>query len=95
MAISESELKKKIKAYIDKEGSGYKNWYAGITSDPKRRLEEHGVKALGVYGWANTVDVARRVEEYLIGLGCDGAPGGGDKDSKAVYAYKKTKDTTP
>jgi len=98
MAKSESVIKKEMKEYIDKDRGAYRTWYVGITSHPERRLfDEHGVekKAWWIYRWAYSVDAARRVEEYFIKLGCDGAPGGGDKDSRAVYAYKKTKNTNP
>lgn len=99
MVKSESEIKRDIKVYIDKEGSPYRTWYVGITNDPKHRLfNEHGVEEKNswcIYREASSVEVARRVEDYFITLGTDGAPGGGDEDSKWVYAYRKTSYTNP
>lgn len=101
MATSEEAIKKKIKEHIDKEGSGYPAWYAGISNDAERRLfDEHGVprekgKAWYIWDTASSNAVARRVEQYLIGLGCDGAAGGGEEDANMVYAYKKTASTDP
>jgi hypothetical protein len=97
MAKSKEEIKKEIKAHIAKEGSGYKNWYVGITNDVNRRLhKEHNVpekNAWFITRPANSVEEAREIEEYFHDLGCDGAGGGGDEDSEIVYAYKKTSNT--
>lgn len=98
MAISESELKSQIKEYIEEKGGPYTAWYVGITNDPERRLfGEHGVHKEGtwVHGEATSNAVARRVEQYFMRLGCDGAPGGGEEGAKVVYAYKKTASTDP
>ena len=33
-----------IREHTDKEGSGYRNWYCGITDDPDQRLfNDHNV----------------------------------------------------
>jgi len=100
MAKSLMVLRRKILEHIARDGSPYESWYVGITSDPERRLfDEHGVDRTAKKWWTydefTSVDLARRVEKYFIEQGCDGEPGGGDEESKFVYAYKKTKDTNP
>lgn len=99
MAYSEHEIRRDIKAHIEKEGSTFSTWYAGITDDIDRRLfGEHCVDRLNgwyIYRAAASAEVARRVEEFFHGLGCDGEKGGGGPDSKIVYAYKKTATTSP
>ena len=96
---SEAEIKAEMKAYIDKRGGPYSSWYAGIAADPKDRLfSDHGVdkdNGAWIFRTSSTADEARRVEEYLIALGCDGGGGGGDAATKAIYAYKKTPNTNP
>lgn len=100
MATSESDIKKELKAHIDKEGSAYSKWYVGITNDSDRRLEEHNVDTAKGKSWwitrtASTDEISRRVEQYFIDMGTDGGEGGGDENSKTVYAYKKTSTTNP
>ncbi len=99
MAMSEIALRRKIIDFIARYPDPA-NCYVGITSDLERRLfREHGVDRAArkgyTHGEATSNAVARRVEQYFINLGCDGEPGGGDEESKFVYAYKKTKDTNP
>jgi len=37
--------------------------------------------------------IARQVEKYFHLRGCQGGPGGGDRDTRFVYAYKITRTT--
>ena len=91
MADGEEQIKSYIGNFIG--GIGYSSWYVGISGDPSVRLfnEHHVDKESGrwIFRWAISVDIARCIEKYFIDMGTDGAPGGGDRDSKAVYAYKK------
>lgn len=70
---------------------GY-GWYAGVTSDPERRLfQEHWVKkrdGAWIYGAADSDSDARDVERHLFEIGCSGDSGGGDSNSVYVYAYR-------
>jgi len=97
MATKET-IKREIKAHIDKEGSGYQNWYVGIATDPEDRLfNDHKVTEKN--GWyifrhAESSVIAREIEEYFIEtVGTAGGQGGGDSLTKSVYAYKKTSNT--
>lgn len=87
-----------ILQYIQDWGGGYSAWYVGIASKPKQRLfNDHNVPEKGSAGWifrtCNSSQEAREVEQYFLSLGCDGGDGGGDYDTKSVYAYKKTSQT--
>ncbi len=96
---TEDEIKREMKEYIDRNGGASASWYAGIAADPRNRLfSDHGVdkdNGAWIFRTSSTADEARRVEEYLIALGCDGGGGGGDAATKAIYAYKKTPKTDP
>ncbi|MDD5489629.1 MAG: hypothetical protein PHP25_03045 [Candidatus Moranbacteria bacterium] len=84
-----------IKGHADSEGSGYGNWYCGIATDPDTRLfNDHNVpKGEGKAWWikrnAGSSQTARDTEDYLLRLGFDGNPGGGDYSTIHIYAYKK------
>lgn len=88
-----------ICAHIQKQGSGFSSWYAGITEDVKERLfVDHGVSEKN--GWwihrkAMSSNNARAIEKALLDSGCDGGGGGGDDDATHVYAYLKTANTDP
>jgi len=98
-AKSAQQAYDEIVAHIGKQGGEYTNWYCGIASDPEDRLfNEHKVPrkdSWWIYCQCHNTDDARTVENALIKLGCDGAPGGGDKSTIYVYAYLKTAVTNP
>jgi len=99
MAMTTQEIIHDFDSHMKQEGNGYRNWYVGITSDPRARLfDEHQVSETN--GWwifrtATTTDSARAVEDHFLALGCDGGPGGGDTRTRCVYAYRKTFNTAP
>ena len=86
-----------ILAHIHREGSGYNNWYVGITNDIRKRLfGDHNVSEKDswyIYRTASSSEIARRVEKYFLNLGLDGGDGGGDDTSRIVYAYRITLNT--
>ncbi len=92
MASQEKQqLATEIKNHIEKEGSGYKNWYVGITNDIDKRLfGDHCVskQSWWIHREARNSAEAREIEEYFFGKGCQGDTGGGDNSTKYVYAYK-------
>ena len=95
--VSELDARIEMKAFIDRARAPYGEWYVGITADPDSRLEEHGVQDDDWYivRRLGSAEAARRVEDSLLKLGCDGGAGGGDEASTAVYAYWKRGHTEP
>ena len=93
----ELDARIEMKAFVDRARAPYTEWYVGITDDPDDRLREHGVQSddWWIVRRLGSAEVARRVEEFLRKLGCDGGPGGGDETSTAVYAYWKRGHTQP
>jgi hypothetical protein len=86
-----------IDAYIKKHGGGYPAWYVGIAADPRQRLfTDHSVTEKGGlwihYDCGNDA-TARRVEQAFLNAGCKGGGGGGDQNTRYVYAYKITPST--
>lgn len=55
----------------------YPSWTIGITDDPNRRRREHSNPARWHQWYAVTETSARKVEDYFLGKGMRGAPGGG------------------
>lgn len=73
----------------------YATWYVGIASNPEARLfSEHRVNKLTdkwIYSGALDELHARSAESVLLNYyGFDGGVGGGDNNTRYVYAYKKT-----
>jgi hypothetical protein len=74
-------------------GIAYKGCYVGITKDVKSSLfGDHDVSEKGgtwIYRTASSDSAARDIEQHFFVAGMDGDGGGGDEESKIVYAYKK------
>jgi hypothetical protein len=96
-AVAELDARIEMKAFVDRARAPYSHWYVGIAADPEERLSEHAVREddWWVVRRLDSADAARRVEGFLLKLGCDGGPGGGDEASTAVYAYWKRRHTEP
>ena len=100
MAKTEAEIKAYIKNYIDQNGADYPSWYVGIAENPKDRLiKGHKVDIDNdpwIFSTAESTDTARRIEQYFVEiLKTDGGTGGGDENTRSVYAYKKSSNTDP
>ena len=97
MAKSKQEIIDDITNHF--KSKAYKDCYAGITSNVEDRLfGDHNVsKENGhwIYRSASSDSVAREIEQHFLDKGMDGGSGGGDEDSKIVYAYKKTTTSKP
>jgi hypothetical protein len=94
---AEFDARIEIKAFIDRARAPYKDWYVGVAADPDERLKEHGLREDDWYVVRRLADAetARRLEDFLLKLGCEGGPGGGDEESTAVYAYWERGHTEP
>jgi hypothetical protein len=83
-----------IEDHIANCGGSYNDWYCGIASDPRQRLfSDHNVdekKDAWIFRVCENETTARNVERYFLGKGCRGDEGGGDWQTKYVYAYKIT-----
>lgn len=100
MAKTEAEIKAFIKNYIDQNGGDYPSWYVGIAENPKDRLiKGHEVDIDDdewIFSTAESADAARSIEQYfVVFLRTDGGRGGGDENTRSVYAYKKSAHTNP
>lgn len=92
--LSQDELRiiSEIKNYASNHPSYWKDWYIGIASDPEQRLFiEHSVNKetdAWIYSICQNCNSARNVEQYLIEtLKTKGDLGGGDDNTKYIYAY--------
>jgi len=98
-AIPAQRAYDQIVARINKQGSDYCAWYAGIAADWQRRLFEHHRVPRNDPSWITrecfSANLAREVEEALLELGCDGGRDAGGDDTVHVYAYLKSAQTTP
>lgn len=78
--------------HINQCGGSYRDWYAGIASDPKERLfSGHGVNKetdAWIHRPCGSEDVARDIERHFLAKGCQGDEGGGDYRTAHFYAYK-------
>lgn len=99
MAKTAQQALAEITAHIKKQGGAYSDWYCGITSNLENRLYgDHKVPKKNHWSITRLCEdsaSARAVEKALLDLGCDGGEGGGDEDSRIVYAYLKTSITNP
>lgn len=89
------QIADEIMKHVKKHGGTLTTWYIGITDDPKRRGGEHNALGSPTWGHAQCASSsdARTIENYFLGLGMSGGPGGGDTASKYVYVYQKSRST--
>lgn len=97
---SEFDARLNIRAFIDRLGRPYEEWYAGTAADARGRLIGHHMVD-EVSGWwiveeLASAESARKIEESLVKAGCKGGVGDGSGDAATqVYAYLKGADTNP
>jgi hypothetical protein len=88
-----------IKSFIQQRGGSYEDFYVGISKNAARRLFGDHCVELNEPTWifinAENAATARAVEIHFLVLGCEGGSGGGDDESKFVYAYQMTRLTKP
>jgi hypothetical protein len=106
---SELDARMEMRAFVERAKAPMREWYIGVTADPERRLEAHGLQDSDwwIARRLGDPDKARRVAEALLKLGCDGSvepavpegeEGAEEEDegpAAAVYAYWKRGHTTP
>ena len=94
---TKAEIIQQIADYVRQCGGSYSQWYSGIAADSRARLfNDHNVDEKNgnwIFRGCASSDEARAVEDYFIGKGMKGGPGGGDSSTKSVYAYKITGST--
>jgi hypothetical protein len=94
MAKTRAEITREMEDHVRSRGGAYSSWYVGVATDPEQRLfNDHNVSrenGYWIYRWCANSSDARGIEDYFIRKGMQGGPGGGDKDTSAVYAYKIT-----
>ena len=92
MMMGKEEIIKGIDAHIKKFGRNFNEWYVGIASNPYDSLfRDHNVKKFRdewIFRSAPNSKAAREVEKHFIRNGTLGGSGGGDGNSRFVYAYK-------
>lgn len=92
MANDKNTIIAAITSYVAKNGGLCSEWYAGIAANAKQRLfNDHAVRESSdawIYHPCGTSDAARDIENALFKLGMKGGPGGGDKATDFVYAYR-------
>lgn len=86
-----------IENHVRQCGGQPREWYVGIASDVRHRLfVDHNVNEKNdawIHRDCATDTAARSVENYFHNRGYDGGPGGGDRTTRHVYAYRKTSST--
>jgi len=103
---SELDARIEIKAFVDRARAPYSEWYVGVTADPGRRIEEHGLQESDWYIVKRLADAeaaAHVAQSLLQKLECDGSSTeirGEEEEEPAgpatsVYAYWKRGHTTP
>ena len=93
MTYTAAEIIAAIEAFVDARGGEWWSWYIGIAADAEDRLfSDHKVrksKDAWICKEASTSRVARKVEAYLIKEhNAQGGSGGGDENTRTVYAYQ-------
>lgn len=81
MMPSESQLISEIESIVVTCPS----WTIGMTDDPDRRRRGHGNPVRWQQWYAVTETSARKVEDYFLGKGMRGAPGGGISPNSDVW----------
>jgi hypothetical protein len=96
-ATVEQTVMAEVNGHIAKCGGGYSAWYVGIAADPRQRLfTDHCVSEKGdawIFRDCGNDTTARRIEQAFLNAGCKGGDGGGDRNTRFVYAYKITSTT--
>lgn len=88
MSNTRMAILRRFERLVAEHDANWRNWYAGITNDPARRLRQQRAKQL-VFETATSARSARKIEAVLLSYGCRGGTGGGLDDSRYVYVYHR------
>ena len=93
VAYTKRQIVGDLAAYVRFHGGNFSGWYVGISANPRTRLfDDHRVRARSdkwIFRAARDAVSARAVEGCCIRtMSTQGGAGGGDCDSRFVYAYK-------
>src|SRR5262249_47776653 len=94
---TKQQIIRDIDSHMQKYSTSNSGWYVGIATDAKQRLfVDHRVdekNGTWIYAAADTSEIAREIEKAYHDAGCKGGPGGGDYNTRMVYAYVITSST--
>lgn len=99
-AKSRSLIIEEVEEHVLKNGSDFREWYVGVTADPKTRLfSQHRLKRTGD-AWISRRAIdgpqAREVAGYFVSVrNAKGGAGASDVDGEYFYAYKIKAHTRP
>ena len=103
LLLSVESIFKKIRGFLGEDSSLYSNWYVCTERYEnrlkKRLFDEHRVhkNRPDGYGWffVHCTEVAQKVREKLVSIGCDSCDNQEDEEAKYIYVYRKTSGTKP
>jgi hypothetical protein len=97
MTPKQEQIINAFNAYIGAPSALYSEWYVGVAVDPRDRLfNGHAIREqtdAWIHDTCSSSREAREIEQYFIGRGMRGGPGGGDATTRSVYAYKVARHT--
>ena len=89
---------KRIETYMSKFDGDYSDWYVGIAKDLDEELFKlHRVEENGIWisFGADTDEIAKKIEGYLLDKKTDGNPVQLEEDVRVVCVYMKNAQTNP
>ena len=93
MSMVEKEVMEKIEEYVAKKGGQHREWYLGISSDPKKALsQKHNVdleKDYWFFKFATDIIEAKRIQDKMLMSGFDGEKVSNDPKATGVFVYRK------
>lgn len=101
MIYSVQQIKFDIYSYIKELESEFEDWYIGISSNPKTKMQaEHNVNEaedIWLYRQALSLRACQTIQRHFVeGLGLSGElVAEGTEDCNCIYLYKKSHRTCP
>jgi len=101
MILSVQQIKFEIYAYIKEFGADFREWYIGISDDPKAAMRNyHGIEEtedIWLYKQAVSYRACQTIHRYFTEqLKVQGEqPTSADEGTNCIYLYKKSARTRP